>query len=303
MIHYIIIEIEADNINVAQTPVWSVSPYSVYNFLRAFQERINRTSDESNEFYINAYSVIQHSLQGNDGMLSGAGVESEYKKSFVTNKNVDEHAINHRFPYKLLASGHFSFVVEVEFVQSDILVETVFRRASSIILQNMKFLGGIITRSRLEGPLDSELKLKDFLKENNYSGLLYRLNDEKLQSFINDGNSPGEALLWSTQPLMDATGKEVVNKPGSNFPSLIGYQLLEYPKARLGTRANGHRHAYADPVFSVISRVPVRQYLKSKPEIVLVTQANEEKDDEFLEKMQDKINDTIRKQINEEEDN
>lgn len=46
----------------------------------------------------------------------------------------------------------------------------------------------------------------------------------------------------------------------------------------------------------------VHEYLESEPRVVLVAQANEEKDDEFLEKMKSKLNDTIRQQINEEED-
>ena len=261
MIQHIIIQIAADNINVAQTPVWSVSPYSISNFLRAFQEKTNAYTDQANEFVVNSFAVIQHSLQSYSGMLSGAGVESEYKKSMVSSKNVDEHAIFHRFPYKLLASGHFSLIAETEFIEGDVFEHSAFREAARLVLQNMKFLGGQITHQELAGPLDSELKLKELLKEQNYSGLLYRLNNERLQSFLDQGYSPAEALLWSTQPLMDSTGKEVVNKPGSNFPSLIGYQLLEHPGKRSGTREANHRHAYAEPVFSVIDRVPVRQYL------------------------------------------
>jgi len=44
----------------------------------------------------------------------------------------------------------------------------------------------------------------------------------------------------------------------------------------------------------------INKYLKSQPEIVLVTQSNEENDEEFLNKIQKKLTDTLKEH---EEDN
>lgn len=263
MINYLVIEIAADNINVTHTPVWSVSPYSICSFLRAFQERANNRCG-SGIFSVEGFSVIQHSLQGYSGMLSGAGVEIKYKKHLVTEKTVDMHAIHHRIPYKLLASGMFTLIVSADFEAPDELDPAEFKKNASITLQQMKFLGGTIARQQLFGPFSTEKEAKAHLQCNGCNGLLYQLNDEALQEYLRKGCSPAEALLWATQRILDQKTKKLASKPGSNFASLIGYQLLETPRKREGTRDSSHRHAYAEPVFSVIKRVPARPCLEKE---------------------------------------
>ena len=257
MIHYLFIELAADNINVAQPPVWSVSPYSVSSFLRAFQQRVNE-ADQRHEFFVEGFSVIQHSLQGYSGMLSGAGMEP------TTKGNVDKHAINHGFPYKLLASGRFTFIAEVEFTEVNI-DDSRLKQDARKVLQNMKFLGGGITQSRFKGPFTTENGLRKEMGKNIGSGLLYKLDDRCLKGLIQNDKSPAEALLWATQPMAHrGDTKKMINKPGANFASLIGYQLLEAPKNRSGVRESAHKHAFAEPVFSVIERTPVTRYFKGK---------------------------------------
>ena len=256
MIHYLFIELAADNINVAQPPVWSVSPYSVSSFLRAFQQRMNET-DSRHEFFMEGFSVIQHSLQGYPGMLSGAGMEP------TTRAKVDKHAINHGFPYKLLASGHFTFIAEVD-AEVD-LDNSKLKQDARKVLQNMKFLGGVITQSRFKGPFTTENILRKEMGKNIGSGLLYKLNDRCLNGLIENGKTPAEALLWATQPMAQREDpKKMVNKPGTSFASLIGYQLLEDPKTRSGVRGSAHKHAYAEPVFSVVKRIPASRYFKGQ---------------------------------------
>jgi len=263
MINYLVIEIAADNINVTHTPAWSVSPYSISSFLHAFQEKTNSRCG-ADKFFVEGFSVIQQSLQGYSGMLSGAGVEIKYKKHMVTDKTVDAHAINHRIPYKLLASGAFALIIEADFPDIDVLDPAEFKKTASNTLQQMKFLDGTIFRQHLSGPFSTETEVKKHLQDNGCSGLMYQLNDEALQDYVRQGCSPAEALLWSTQTIIDRDNRKLASRPGSNFASLIGYQLLEAPRKREGTRDSSHRHAYAEPVFSVIKRVPAGHGLGSE---------------------------------------
>ena len=46
----------------------------------------------------------------------------------------------------------------------------------------------------------------------------------------------------------------------------------------------------------------INKYLKSQPEIVLVTQSDDEKDEEFLNKVQDKLADTLKKHEEDKKD-
>lgn len=262
MTDYLVIEAAADNINVAHTPVWSVPPYSVCSFLRAFQERMNSRC-KSNRFYVEGFSVAQHGLQGHGGMLAGAGVQVMHKRAMVTEKNVDNHALYHRLPYKLLASGRFTIIAEVEFEDEIYMDESALEKDALAVLSGLKFLGGIITDRRFAGPFSTEHELKKHLDQTAAPGLLYKSNDKALQDQLQKGYSPAEALLRSTHLIIDRNTEKPVNSPGLNFASLVGYQLLENPAERSGLRYGHHKHAYAEPVFSVIERVPLSRYTRN----------------------------------------
>lgn len=256
-IDFLVIQVMADRINVSQPPACSVSPYSISNFLHAFQERMNERNRE-NEFVVDGYAVIQQSLRSHDGMLTGAGVEPTTKAS------VNKHAINHQAPAKLVADVGFTMIVDVEFTGWSDPDTDRLKDDARKILYNMKFLGGIITRAFFDGPIQNEAGLKGVLEEKGcMEGLIYKPNDERLQQLLRGGCSPGEALIRATQAVMDRKTDKLLNRRGLNFATMIGYQLLEDPAERKGTRDSSRRHAFAEPVFSVVDRIPAGRYIKS----------------------------------------
>ena len=253
--------------DIRHTPFASVSPYSVFQFAKAFkcrmlEHRKDICIDDQEDLAvdINSFAIIQHSL------FTYKGKKGPFDK-FETEKKVDDGIIKCAFPVDILASGDFSIILNLD---EECLDYEKFLKIACVVLNKMKFIGGVLVSLDVGSLCHDEKELKEYLRTMPSLGMFYVLDHDVAANKVEKHQmSPAESIFWSTSVVYSRDNtkpKKPLNnpKPGFRFPSLIGYQLLEHPKYREGTRCQTRKHAYAEPIFSVINRVWTAKYLQSQ---------------------------------------
>lgn len=269
---YFPITLKADNINIMHTPFASVSPYSIYQFIKAFKCRmmedasyICEEDSEGVSINIDGFAVIQHSLFVYKGKKGPFTSLSYGQADVVSDKKIDDAIIAGSLPIELLASGEFTIVLDLDLEDIDYYN---FIKQAKIKLNKMKFIGGVLSSLEINTLFHNEDSLKEYLRSNIGYGMFYVSDNKSTRNRMeNDNMSPAEAIIWSTYPIYsdDKKLKRLLNDPlpGFRFPSLVGYQLLEKPKYREGTRSDNRKHAYAEPIYSVVNRMWTTTYIHS----------------------------------------
>ena len=274
MIKYIIMGICADNMNVTNTPFGSISPFSQSSFLKRFELDVNSLAEDIYDddlddfkFQVNSFAIIEHDFMINDTFYMYNYYEdwNNKDKSFKNKKVAVKNTIaSSAIVSELTANGNFTLILKVDIEGYD---KNALYYAILLILHRLKFVGGNVRSVYLDKfnfIKSEEAEVKEYLKNLKRYGYFYKLDDKHLKTYMESASSVGEAIIWSCQPITkNTTNHYLVNKPGFRFPTIVGYQLLETPKIRRGVRNNNNKHAFAEPVYSIVDRKPMGKFINS----------------------------------------
>lgn len=262
----IIISLKADNINITQPPVVSLSPISVSQFLDALRHRVQKLAgDVIEDMELGAFLLGIKKFSSARGQVLGSGMK------MTTKGKVDKHATSPKSPYLIRGSVDLVLIVDCEAeIEDEEHENVILKREVTNILHQMKFLGGHIVGLDVQVYDKSEFREVIAQKISRDPKLyFYRLRDDLLQRYVNEYGNPVRAVIESSCPVYQeeiSVDKNEGNKGESNrrpafrkekgflFLTTIGYQLLEKPKKRQNSRFS-YPHAFAEPVFSLIELI------------------------------------------------